>query len=216
MPDMSGPNSPCFGIPKTAEQKARISATKKSQNLTGPRSKSFGIKRTAEQVEKMRLRATGVKPTETAIAKLRKNNPAKRSVCKFDLNGFFIEKFISASEAARSVDSDTSHLLKMAKRGRPHKGFLWKLEFPDKNIDKRLKKSYPILQIDIETGDALKEWRSVSEASIALDINESSIRLTIKGERNHAGNFFWKRKPIDDEVLDEEFEKLGYKKSLTN
>lgn len=196
-PDMSGPNNPCYGIPKTDEQKAKISATRKSLGLFGSKSPTFGIKKSPEEIEKMRIRATGVKPTQGAIDKLRKNNPSKRSICKFDLNGLYLDRFISASEAARNVDGDPSGLLKMAKLGKSYKGFIWKLEFPEENIDTRLKKQYPILQIDRFTGHIIAEWKSVSEASRALGILEAGIRLTIQGERNHAGNFFWKRKDFD-------------------
>jgi len=58
-----------------------------------------------------------------------RNNGAKRSVCKFDKDGKYIETFNSLTEASLSVGGNPSAILRCCKgKQKTHKGFIWKFE----------------------------------------------------------------------------------------
>jgi hypothetical protein len=69
-------------------------------------------------------------------------------------------------------------------------------------IKNGLRKNYklPILQID-DSGNIIKEYSSIIEASRELNISDNKISLVCKGKRNKTGGFKWRYKnqlPSDD------------------
>ncbi len=51
----------------------------------------------------------------------------------------------------------------------------------------------PILQYSLD-GEFIREWESLKEASIKLNINYSTISNCCKEKSNHAGKFIWRNK----------------------
>ena len=55
----------------------------------------------------------------------------------------------------------------------------------------------PILQYD-KSGNFIREWQSIKNASESLNINDGSISGCCSGKQNSAGGFVWKYKNIED------------------
>lgn len=52
----------------------------------------------------------------------------------------------------------------------------------------------PVLQLDKDTGEVIREWESATDASLKLGINNSHISACCRGKRNSAGGFRWRFK----------------------
>lgn len=83
-----------------------------------------GLKHTDEFKKKISAMMTGRKVSSQTIERLKTSN-AKYPICKCDESGKVIAKFISAREAARSVNGYTSNIVRACKSNRPYKGFNW-------------------------------------------------------------------------------------------
>lgn len=55
----------------------------------------------------------------------------------------------------------------------------------------------PVLQIDIKTGEIIKEFPSTNEVKRQLGINQSHISKCCNGKRNTCGGFKWAFKKVD-------------------
>jgi hypothetical protein len=131
----------------------------------------------------------GYKPTEKTLSKIRK------IYCKYDLNGNFIKKYKSITEAAKDNNTQISIINQAAKVKTISKGYQWR--YYNKNYKNNIGIVTGKLQnVKIEqyslNGDFIKEWDSVKEASKILVINSVNIIKVLKQNRKTAGNFQWK------------------------
>ena len=55
-------------------------------------------------------------------------------------------------------------------------------------------KTKPVLQINIKTGEIIKEWSSAREAGTFLDITVNGIQKTCRGTQKTCGGYSWKYK----------------------
>jgi len=126
---------------------------------------------------------------------------------KLSLDGEIIEEFDSIFKANESIGLGTVGL---CCRGKIHSagGFDWVYKDDDlrKNyqkskedkkkeiIDNLKNKSKEIIQYK-KSGEIIKIWKSISEASRVLNISKASIAMCCKGERyKSVGGFVWKYK----------------------
>lgn len=116
-----------------------------------------------------------------------------KTVYQFDINGTYITKFESASDANRNTGVHASSindccLMKKQSAG----GFLWsRTNTPPVYEPYKLKKK-KIVQKDLN-GNILKVWESVSEAAETLKIQISNIIRCAKGKttRKICGGYKW-------------------------
>ena len=50
----------------------------------------------------------------------------------------------------------------------------------------------PVLQLDKDTGEVIREWKCVNDAALVLGISQGSISYCCHGKRNTTGGFKWK------------------------
>lgn len=69
-------------------------------------------------------------------------------------------------------------------------------------------KSKPIVQIDVESGEVIKVWKSATEASKELNIHRRLISKCCLGERKTTGGYIWKF--CDDNDFNKQRQKKKY------
>jgi len=63
------------------------------------------------------------------------------------------------------------------------------------SLDKRSRDcKNEVYQINLQTGDIIREWNKPYEAAKELNINAAEICRVLKGELHQAGGFGWKNK----------------------
>lgn len=157
----------------------------------------------------------GIKHTDATIAKMKKRGmpktalPASNKVTsikihQLTMDGIFIKEFPSTASAARYFNCSTANISNCLKGfNKSAKGFKWKWA----NINKKIKpqkakeKSIECLvkansklteQFDLQ-GNFIKEWQSISVASVTLKINRITISRDFHNKTTKSG-FIWKRK----------------------
>jgi hypothetical protein len=120
-------------------------------------------------------------------------NYQKRKVSQYDLQGNFIKSFESIKDAA-SYEFDESNIQDCCVgRLKSSKGYIWRYSEdspPEKYRNKTIKS---VFQYTL-TGNLIKEWYSISQASKELAIGSNSITTCCKGKYKSAGGFIWKYK----------------------
>jgi hypothetical protein len=129
----------------------------------------------------------------------------KVKVNQYDLEGNYIKTFESIHDADRHTNIDYRNIQAVCKGERKTADFYqWRYlseEFPkDKNIGKIVKyKGRKINQYTL-TGEYIKTWDSVAQATKCLNIKHSGIPNVCKGKGKSAAGFQWR-------YLSEEFPK---------
>lgn len=129
-------------------------------------------------------------------------NPMARKVYQYTMTGEFIREWGSVSEASKTLNINASNISECAdNRSRQSAGgYRWSYayrenlgEYIKRVPDNKGKGTKVIIQIS-ESGEFIREWASVTEASKKLGINGASISRVLTGHLKHAGGFKWKYK----------------------
>ena len=122
-------------------------------------------------------------------------------VYMFDKDGLFIKKFPSRFHLIEYLKETSPNISLYIKRGFSAKHeliFSNDINF-DKQLIKKLKDCYfskmsfkPVYQVSFE-GEVLNKFEKKSEATLKLNIDDSSISKALKGDRASAGGFLWVR-----------------------
>lgn len=122
-----------------------------------------------------------------------------RQVYQMDLNNNIISEFKSIADAARQTTSNDNHIRDCCKGHRKtHNGFKWKYVNDDNVITRNWKGgggiSKKVLQLDFDTEEIIREWDSITQASIELKLPRKGINRVLNGTRKSTGGFKWKYK----------------------
>lgn len=118
-----------------------------------------------------------------------------QEICEYTLNGAFIKKHISRTEAAKSCNGSLSGICRANRLSIPFKGRRW-LDVEDSQLPLEVlnKVNYmyvPVKQIDFNTLEVIKEWDHCQQAAKALDLHQNAIGKVCKGELIQTGGFRW-------------------------
>ena len=159
-----------------------------------------------ENTRKALLEAnTGRKQTDETKYKLKiaHANP----ILQFTLSGEFIKEYINASDvlkeisSIKSVTSITNNCKGKSKKCNNFL-FLYKSDYESnpqllqerlQNLNSRKKSAKPILQFTVE-GNFIKEYPSITDASLETGIKFTSISNCVSGYSKTSGGFVWKYK----------------------
>lgn len=126
--------------------------------------------------------------------------PVEMEIRRYSMDGQYMDNYASTAEASVATGITQDNISNaIAGRNDSAGGFLWRkcpVDSPAINIEVKQATSLAgkrILQLAI-SGEILNEFESVSAASQALNINQKSIRDTIKGRQRTAGGYCWQVK----------------------
>lgn len=127
-----------------------------------------------------------------------KKNIIRKKVYQYDLKGNFIKEWNNANQA--SIDGfNPSKIYRVLNGERTkYKNYIWSYALLEgdtlKNVLEKANKynTYNVKQYDL-TGNFLKNYKSISEASSITGISQSSISLCCKGKYKTAGKYIWKK-----------------------
>lgn len=119
------------------------------------------------------------------------SSTAKQPVEQFDLNtGQVIQQFSSLSEAARSINGDSSCISKACKgKYNSHKGYGWRYKGQPLNKKDFSKRS--VNQIDLKTGAILNTYTSLSQAAKAINGDASYLSKVCRGVQKSSHGYGW-------------------------
>lgn len=130
------------------------------------------------------------------ISSLAKDLHNKKPILMYDLRGNYLKTFEStalASRATRIPRGTIRHCLKgrMLQAG----NYIWKYQSNNFNnkITPYKNKKVPVLQYDFN-GRFIKEFKSIAEASEALDTNPANIQRCIDGKGYSSNGYYWFKK----------------------
>ena len=114
----------------------------------------------------------------------------KKTLYQYNLTGELESTFQSLEEASKSssISEDSISHACLGDR-KTSNGFYWTYTSTF-NLKEDIRKK-KVVQYDFE-GKTLNVFDSIAEASIATEINKSSIAKCCRGERKKAGDFIWK------------------------
>ena len=128
----------------------------------------------------------------------------RKEVFQIDINtNEIINTFPSVTAAAEQCNLDLSHLSKTCRHEKGYQscgGFKWSYIYnysPEyiSSLNPKVSER-PVCQIDDNTGNIIKVWDNMQQASLALNISSGSISNCISGKYKTAGGFQWRN--IDD------------------
>lgn len=124
----------------------------------------------------------------------------RKAVIKFDLEGNYIEEFLSIIDAANSLNIIPQKIqICLSKKRYYSSGYLWlyKSDFLNGLLPtwnpKTSSRQKPIQQLTI-TGDLVNEFSSAAQASVKTGILKQSILNNASGFSKTAKGFIWKYK----------------------
>lgn len=120
-----------------------------------------------------------------------------KAVSCYELDGTFIKKFKSLTEASKEYKCSTANISGCCKgHFNSIKGKIWRYadeEIPDNYILNKAAK--PILQYSLN-GEFIKEYNSIIEAAKHFKCKAPNISRVLRGERSHFRKFKFKYKDI--------------------
>lgn len=121
------------------------------------------------------------------------NHSAARRVYQYDENGFYLNEFYSASEAARQMGCGQVQISEAAKGTyQSAMGFQWSYIKYDKMPTIKVKRyKRKVAKVDKSTLQVIEVYESVSEAARQNSIDQGSITKVCQGLRNTAGGYKW-------------------------
>ncbi len=137
-----------------------------------------------------------------------RNLAGTKPINKYDLDGHFICSFSSIAEARKSIiGSDGGGICAAVnpnRQGETAYGYMWKYDNGDhSDINPiKYKAKRAVLQIDIKTGQIIKEYPSLAAAARAIHSSTTWIAKACRGERESLHGFAWKFR--EDCSLDDE------------
>jgi plasmid maintenance system antidote protein VapI len=121
------------------------------------------------------------------------------AIVQFSLTGNTIKKWKSATEAAKELGIQSSHIASVCKGNRNTTGgYKWVYE-GDSPSHPSEREGVKVLQYSL-SGNLLNEYSSIVGASKETGIDKASISQTCRGRTNTAGGFQWKYKDRKDSV----------------
>lgn len=141
----------------------------------------------------------GPKPGSKYKRKSEFNINGVKSVLQFSLDGVFLEKFKSISEARSILNLGGEIGPCCRKLKQIAYGFRWKFEDDTSELEPLLSKKsiFPIIQFSIE-GEYIKEYMSISEIKNNFNGNISGIYSCCDNKQKTCMGFIWKSKIEDD------------------
>ncbi len=131
------------------------------------------------------------------------NNEALRPVLQYDMDANFINEYPSINEACRKTGILSQHIGKCCKGERKSAGkYIWRYKDDSHEVipyhsrngkGETHHNAKAVLQFSI-TGEFIKEWGCISEASRELRININSICGCCRKNNMTAGGFVWRYK----------------------
>ena len=153
--------------------------------LAYKRKTTKGFKHSDESKEKMR---------KSRLGKI--GGPRAKAVLQYDLDGNFIQEFISANNADVRLKLSRGNVYSACiGKKKSVGGFMWRFKtenYPIKIHSYSTNQFKPVKQLDLE-GKLIREWGSAAEAGKELHINPSNISNACSGKVASAGGFKWKR-----------------------
>jgi len=138
----------------------------------------------------------GKKHKKAGIQKNKLNQPYRKEVDQYDLEGNLINSFTSLHEAGESTNTPVSSISNVCKQKPKYKtagGYVWrnkgdKFSLEYTNPAKHLRKS--ICQYD-KNGKLLNKYSSISEAHEKTNISHGSISQCCNKKLKTAGGYIW-------------------------
>ena len=134
---------------------------------------------------------------------VKRNVSSTRSINQYELSGKYICTYPSIKSAKASIKGCSGEAISAAvnpnRQGDTAYGFMWKYntgDYSDINpIKYKIQKA--VLQIDIETGEVVKEYKSVSEAARTIHTHQDNIAQVCIGKKTNWKGYKWKYKDND-------------------
>lgn len=101
-----------------------------------------------------------------------------------------INTFSSVTEAANFINGDNSNISKACKQQRIAYGYKW--QYIDTPQEKRNFSKRKVEQFDLQTGQTLKIYESISEAAKAVNGDSSYISKVCRGIQKSSKGFGWR------------------------
>lgn len=131
------------------------------------------------------------------------NNENLRPVCQYDLKAEFIKDYPSINEAGRITGVNPSSIRGCCRgKNKSAGGFIWIYKNDSKKVEPYLRirikgeshyGAKAVLQFSV-TGEFIKEWGCIIEASHALGVTSTDICNCCKLRKKTAGGFVWRYK----------------------
>jgi hypothetical protein len=126
-----------------------------------------------------------------------KNNPRSRKIVQLTLNGEFLKLFDCIRDGAKSVNGFDPPIIRALKKGFSAYGFRWVYleEYnPTKEFEPINKYNEKIIRQYSLSGEFIKEWKSIREASKELNCCPVAIGYCLKKKTKTSKGFKWKYK----------------------
>lgn len=171
-----------------------------SESRTGEKNWNYGKKLPEWHIEILRNANLGRKLTEE-----QKMNIVEKEgyvTLQYDMDGNFINYFISTTMAAKALNMHSSGIKACCeKRIISNHNYIFRYQKDGYNINENLSEEEikkikiskrHILQCDLD-GNIIQEWNNCKEASKALHIDRHDISDCIKGTKEKTGIYTWKK-----------------------
>lgn len=132
------------------------------------------------------------------IEKRESQNIVKKYVVQYDIDGNYIAKYESESEAGEKTNTNKgaiSHVIRNIQKTAG--GYVWRIFEKDK-IPQKIEKTVTqniepvkVEQVD-KNGNVIKVFNSISEAVKITGVDSKSIRNVIKNKQKTAGGYIWR------------------------
>ena len=123
-----------------------------------------------------------------------KNNKQNK-IYQYDLNGNFVKEWSSYNEIERILNINSCSIGKCVNGIRKTAGnFQWTNYFQQKiqPLEGQSGKMKPVAQIDLNTGNIISVYSSITQAGKEVGIDRSAIGKVCNGKRNKAAGYGWK------------------------
>lgn len=116
----------------------------------------------------------------------------KKCVCQYDLSGSFINKYNSATDAAKACHISLSNILAVCHfHQKTAGGFQWRFENAEPDMHVRIGRKKQVNQFDIN-GNLKATFESISDAARALNCSDAAIHKACSGENASSCGYFWR------------------------
>lgn len=118
----------------------------------------------------------------------------KKKIIQYNEAGEFIESFDCIREIELKTGINGTAIRTALAKQIGAGGFLWRREDEPEPTPKKVKicKRRKVEQIDLETGEVINTFDTISAAARALNIDSSCISKVCKGKRNKTGGYKWR------------------------
>jgi len=122
----------------------------------------------------------------------------RKTIYQFKIDGTFVAKYDSISEAARAVNINSSCISNMMSGNTKHVfENVWSFTDVCPPLPTKYQHRAGVYQCDM-LGNIIEKWKTIKDACNALNVNRVSIRNNLNGKAKHAGGFIWKYVSYED------------------